>query len=442
MGGCESTTRTSLQAKPKVVIVGAGYAGIHIASLLDDHVNVILVDRKDYHLHNVATPRAMVDVEFAPKCFVPYDKLLHNGIVLRGEVAMISPSSVTFASGQVLEFDYLVIATGTSYAFPYKVPTASLSNVLSLYEEVAEKIKTAEHIVCVGGGPTGIESAAEIKERYPDKVVTLIHNKDTLMPGWEGGDFEPQHKENLKTQLEDMGVKLLLGDRVNPVTSGGSDPDQKYIIPESKSITTEKGETIDCDLLFWCVGGKVNSSSYEAKFSEALNDRKMLRVNAHMQVEGFPKVFAAGDCCSAGPIQAILPATAQSDVVAANIRLLAADPQTTSLKSYEAGAVMNITTLGTQGGSFQGPFGWVFGAWAAQAIKGDMFTGKTWKELGHKDVLSKERASRSCAAASDEGHGDYDEKTHLTKLFPNLTDQQAEEILKGHTASLPGRDHT
>ena len=59
-------------------------AGIECAKLLDKSNDffVVLIDRKSYFLHNVATLRATVEPEFAEKIMVPYDRLLAHGSFL------------------------------------------------------------------------------------------------------------------------------------------------------------------------------------------------------------------------------------------------------------------------------------------------------------------------------------------------------------------------
>ena len=125
----------------------------------------------------------MVDPEFAKRCTIPYTNLLKNGHVVKGEVTKCTESEV-FLFGKeepLTHFDYLVIATGTSYAFPFKVPEPEYSKVHALYEQAAADIKEKQNIVCVGGGSTGLESAAEAphcNELYPNLTPPLDFPQD------------------------------------------------------------------------------------------------------------------------------------------------------------------------------------------------------------------------------------------------------------------------
>ena len=125
-----------------VVVVGGGFAGIKVAMTLDKHVNVILIDRKDFFFISFGALRAAVDPSVAPHLMVPYSKLLQFGHVVQGEVAEIGTKSLKLhGRDEQIPFDYLVITTGTSYAFPSKVSPAHAKDVLPLYEESAKEIE-------------------------------------------------------------------------------------------------------------------------------------------------------------------------------------------------------------------------------------------------------------------------------------------------------------
>jgi hypothetical protein len=80
-------------------------------------------------------------------------------------VTDIEPHAVTLSDGTVLEFDHLVVATGSKYELPFTSPF--MINVLDL-EQVRkgqELLKTANNIVVIGGGPVSLEVVGEIAHR-------------------------------------------------------------------------------------------------------------------------------------------------------------------------------------------------------------------------------------------------------------------------------------
>src|ERR1019366_473272 len=104
------------QSRPTVVVVGGGYGGGGVAQALDQSMDVVLIEPKDAFMHNIAALRALVDPSWLPRIYLPYDKLLANGRVVRDRAAVVAPGRVVTASGQAIVADYVVLATGSSYA--------------------------------------------------------------------------------------------------------------------------------------------------------------------------------------------------------------------------------------------------------------------------------------------------------------------------------------
>ena len=84
---------------PSVVVVGGGYAGLAVAKALDERTKVTLVEPRDAFVHNVAALRAAVDPTIAPKIFLPYDRLLAHGEVVRDRAVRVDGAEVELASG-------------------------------------------------------------------------------------------------------------------------------------------------------------------------------------------------------------------------------------------------------------------------------------------------------------------------------------------------------
>ena len=107
-------------ARPTVVVLGGGYAGIQVARPLDDLADVVLVEPKDDFVHNVASLRAVVDPSWLERIYLPYTGLLGRGRVIRDRAVKADADRVVLASGAELFPDYLVLATGSGYPFPAK----------------------------------------------------------------------------------------------------------------------------------------------------------------------------------------------------------------------------------------------------------------------------------------------------------------------------------
>jgi len=423
----------NLAEAPVVVIIGGGYAGCKLAKALDAEFNVVMIDRKDYFLHNVGTPRGMVDTEFMKKLMIPYSALLKNGHVIKGQVEKVTDKEVHM-QGQdapITGFKYLVLATGTSYAFPYKVPHSESQDVLPQYSEIATKISKAKNIVCVGGGSTGLEAATEIACKYPATKVTIIHSRPKL---FDDGTFKQAFGDKLEEHLSRgfPNVTLIKDDRLLPVEADGGEvaAQAKYVEPAGGKVSTQKGVTIECDLLFWCVGGRHNFSSYEEHFAGAMEKNGQLKADPFLQIVGHPRVFVAGDISTAGPFGTVGCAGDHAACIAANIKLNHKD---STMTAYKPSKPMNATQLGTTygAGCMAGPFGTqiVMSHKMVQMIKADCFADNTWKDLGH-------------AGAFGEKSVDSPDAQHLQNLL-HMSEADAEKLAAGLTVQEDGSsDHT
>ena len=98
--------------RASVLVLGGGYGGISAAKALEDVADVTLVDPTEAFVHNVAAWRTLVEPWWIDRIFLPYAHLLANGRFLRDRAVDVDDRRVTLASGEVLEPDYLVLATG------------------------------------------------------------------------------------------------------------------------------------------------------------------------------------------------------------------------------------------------------------------------------------------------------------------------------------------
>src|SRR5215467_7512063 len=99
-------------ARPVVVVLGGGYAGVQVARPLDDLAEVVLVEPKDHFVHNVAALRALVDPSWLERIYLPYTALLDAGRVIQDRVVL--------ASGAERLQGSLVLASVVGYPFPAK----------------------------------------------------------------------------------------------------------------------------------------------------------------------------------------------------------------------------------------------------------------------------------------------------------------------------------
>ena len=157
----------------RVVIIGGGYAGTMLARSLDPVAEVVLVEPKAAFIHNVAAIRAIIDPSLLDRLILPYDRLLKRGRVEQDRAVAIEDGAVRLATSGSVPADIVVIATGSSYAQPFKA-SGDVAAFRSATLDAHEKLRASRSVAIVGAGAVGTELAGEIAAGMPGKTVTLI----------------------------------------------------------------------------------------------------------------------------------------------------------------------------------------------------------------------------------------------------------------------------
>jgi NADH dehydrogenase FAD-containing subunit len=326
-------------ARASVVVIGGGYGGINAAKALDDMADVTLVDPTEAFVHNVAAWRALVDPEWLKRIFYPYEHLLAHGRFLRDRAVAIDGRRVTLASGGVLEPDYLVLATGSAYPFPAKTEEPDIASAKARYCAAHEALLAADRVLIVGAGPSGLELAGEIKAFFPDKHVTVADISDDILVG----PYPQDLRDELRRQLDDLGVELRLGTAITELPSAPP----ATLAPIA--VATADGGELVADIWFRAFGVRAHSQYLEGgALADRRDERGYVRVDQHLRVVGETQTFALGDLADADRDMAGI-ANAQARVVAANIRALITD--TGELTTYETFPPRIAIPLGPEGGA-------------------------------------------------------------------------------------------
>jgi NADH dehydrogenase FAD-containing subunit len=177
---------TSLAPGQKsVVIVGGGYGGSTLAHKLKGSkgLSVTVINPSEFGLYKPASLRAAVLAgDWSSNTLVPVTSAGDKLVV--GAVASVDDSAktVTLEDGQVVKYDTLVLATGARTRGPGWVPLGStLDSAKAMFESTKAEFDKAKKVVVIGGGPTGIELAAEVAEAHPEAKVTLVHSGKELL---------------------------------------------------------------------------------------------------------------------------------------------------------------------------------------------------------------------------------------------------------------------
>ena len=295
---------------PKVLILGAGFAGLGAArKLAKAPVDVVLVDRHDYHTFQPLLYQVATDILDPETVGHPVREYVDNQPNLRFVTAKVSgidiaARNVTFEDWEDQTYDYLVVGLGaranffgTPGADEHAFPLYTLNHAIRLKNHVLEQFEAAVKapppeapemmdVVIVGGGPTGVETAGAMADllyvtmardapRYPigNASITLVEHGDRLLRM-----FNESMSEYTKEALEERGVTVRLGESVAQIDQG--------------SVTLGSGEVINAPTTVW--GAGLTTSPLAASLSDDLQHGRV-PVGPLLNLAEHPEVYVAGD---------------------------------------------------------------------------------------------------------------------------------------------------
>ena len=296
--------------KPRVVIIGGGFAGLNIMKKIDTrHYQVVVLDRHNYHtfqplLYQVATAGLEPGSIAGPlRHFIEDNEQVFFRMAKVNEINPLL-KTVSTPIGE-LRYDYLIIACGsrTNYfgkdeqfkdALPLKQLPHALnmrSHILQNFEKAVNTVDTFElkslmNIVIVGGGPTGVEVAGafgELRSHVLPKDYPELNFKQMQiylvegMPRLLNGMSDKAGKKACK-YLKDFEVNIMLNTIVDSY--------------DGKEVRLNNGEIIPAQTLVWAAGVKGNI--IPGLPSEVV-ERDRILVDEFNRIRGFEDIFAVGD---------------------------------------------------------------------------------------------------------------------------------------------------
>ncbi len=301
--------------RPRVVIVGGGFAGLHTARALRKlPVDVTLIDRRNHHTFQPLLYQVALAVLSPADIAAPIRSILRNQPnteVIMDEVVGIETGArvVSLKSGARTEYDYLIVAAGATHSYFGHDQWAPLAPGLKTVEDATEirrrvllAFELAErhqlehgwhpplNFVVIGGGPTGVELAGAISDiaRY-----FMRHDFRHIDPGksrillLDGGPrllaaYPPDLSANAEKELGTLGVEVHTNCHVNNVGPG-------FVETGGPSGIGR----VEAAVILWAAG--VQASPLGKMLGVPTDQRGCVPVDDQLNPPGLPSVFVLGD---------------------------------------------------------------------------------------------------------------------------------------------------
>ena len=300
-----------LARKPRVVIVGGGFAGLHAAiGLAHLPVEVTVVDRRNHHTFQPLLYQVALAVLSPADIAQPIRSILRrqkNTQVLMEEVVAIDVGArrIAMASGAELPYDYLVLATGATHSYFGHDDWATFAPGLKTIEDATEirrrvllafelaERQMVEHgwhpplnFVVIGGGPTGVELAGAISDiaqlymRHDFRHIDPAKSRVLLLEGSPRllGAYPEDLSAKAEAALGRLGVEVRTHTHVTGIGPGWVEIG---------------GKRIDAAVILWAAG--VEASPLGRLLGAPLDRRGSVLVDDRLNPPGLPEVFVLGD---------------------------------------------------------------------------------------------------------------------------------------------------
>lgn len=296
----------------KVVIVGAGFAGLKIARKLNNKTGfeVILIDRFNYHQFQPLFYQVATGTLDASNISFPLRKVFQkskNVKIRMSTLKSIDPVKQTITTDECdYDYDVLILSTGADTNFfgnknvqHFSLPMKSTTEALQLRHRLLQNFETAVltndpaeleklmNVVIIGGGATGVELSGAIAEMkkfilpkdFPDMDFTKL--KITLVEGLDKTLAAMSEKSSANSQayLEKLGVNVMLNAIVKDY--------------DGDTVTLQDGKTIRSSIVIWAAGIKGNVP--EGIDKDLVTRGNRIIVDRYHRIKGFENIYAVGD---------------------------------------------------------------------------------------------------------------------------------------------------
>ncbi|CAO3592042.1 unnamed protein product [Absidia cylindrospora] len=327
--------------KPRLVIVGSGWGAVSVLKTLDrDQYNITVISENNYFLFTPLLPSATVGTLELRSLLEPIRKIAARvgahflegkAVDLDLENKMVEVQHVgvngtgTIGERFYVPYDKLIVAVGATSithgveGLENTVQLKTIRDAINIRRKIMDNVELASlptvtpeerkkllsFVVC-GGGPTGIEFAAELsdwieedfvkwfpKSMRPDISITVIQSRDHIL-----NTFDNEISRYAEERFKRKKINVVTNARVVRI-------EKDKVVYKSKVTTSDSGEPeiseIPYSLCLWSTG--IAMTPFAQNIAEQLEEQKHSRVlvtDEYLRVKGIPdqSIYALGDCAS------------------------------------------------------------------------------------------------------------------------------------------------
>lgn len=315
-------------AKQKLIILGSGFASFSILKGIDTTLyEVIVVSPRNHFIFTPLLPSTTVGTIEFRSIIEPIRSAKNNITFYQAYCTGIDSGKNTILCKNALDgnefslsFDKLIIGVGAvSNTFgiegveKYGLFLKELTDARAIRQRIIENFERAGtpnlqfeerqrllHFVVVGGGPTGVEFAAELHDFITEDLIDSYRD---VIPNAAITLFEAGHSllNTFDAALREYAAKIFLRQKISVRLQS------QVAAVEEKEIRLHDGSRVPYGMMVWSTGNTQTSFVKSLPFEKDRGSR--LVTDEYFRIKGFQQIYSLGDCAT---IEGnILPATSQ-----------------------------------------------------------------------------------------------------------------------------------
>lgn len=332
--------------KTDVLVIGSSAAGL-VAATTGKRIyadkKVMVITQQEKTLIPCGIPYVFGSVGSTDNNILPAEKMFKSNDIelIYDDVLFIDRKnkSVKLGSEEIVEYQKLVLGTGSIPIEPFWLKGYDLENVFTVpknkvyLDEMHSKIANCKKIVTIGAGFIGVEISDELVKA--GKEVTLVEK----LPHILGLAFDEDISLKVESLLKERNVNILSGVGVKEIVG----------TEKVEGVLLEDGKMIDADAVVLAMGYKPNSLLAD-NAGLTISDKGFIKVDEYMRTED-SDIFAVGDCAEKrdfvtrkpSPIMLASTACAEARIAGMNLFKLSA------IKTFSGTISIFATAIGNTG---------------------------------------------------------------------------------------------